>query len=422
MVFVPQRQRLWSVLTELPTVEIGGEGVEVLHAGTVVPQTIVFAVDPPPAQPERGILAVTETDLETARYAIGFDSILEAATAASRDFGPNGWAHRGGETRDPPPGPRVAELGLVLDDDLVETTMRWDLASITLAKGPRIDADVSATSPVPVAMLAAAELGVEVFLAAGNDGPADGTLNGWASDAALVVGATSDEAGTTIDERSSRGVSGERGPDLVAWAASSLDANVQGTSFAAPRAAYQHAIATTVANAILAVAATVAGGDRGTPITTVGVVDWGEPVRPGPLARLLARNPTAGVDSAGVIAVLGALSAGGRQVDIDCLRPRRAEVVRRWILDACRPIDEPAHVGGVGFLDGACMRAFLRALTGAHIAGLFAPGADLDELAGLPDLKGIAIASGDMWRALDIYSQTTGLAYYDHDQRRLVAW
>lgn len=92
------------------------------------------------------------------------------------------------------------------------------------------------------------------------------------------------------------------------------------------------------------------------------------------------------------------------------------------MFDACATSAAPVHIVGRGAITSLGMRSFLLSLNGSSVAGLLAPDLDLDAASQDPDLRGIRVASPEMWRALDVYEQTGGLAYYDHDQRTLLVW
>lgn len=372
-----------------------------------------------------GVLNVATVEYEPARFAVGFDQVLATGREAAV-LRPNGWAGRDGRSEAIPACPRVSDLGggIEMDSQVVEPTITFDLASIVLSKEPEVP-DVDPLDPVQVACAASAEVGVTPILAAGNGGPDAGSLSPWAAAPSVVsVGATSDAAGTCLDARSARGIPDGPGPDLVAYAASALNDSVRGTSFAAPRVAREHATLVTFANAALAAAAHVSGHSRGVPITSVGVVDWGESTTPGAAAMFFGRNPASGVDEPAVARTLERMTNLSIAVNLDPDRVRRAAVVLDWLKRSAKPVPgcEP-HEAGAGFVCHQQTWQWCHSATGAHLATLLSDGSADEAIAADLPLARISIADPKkLPQAIDIWTATTGLVYWEHDQQELTVW
>lgn len=191
---------------------------------------------------------------------MGHGTAVAGAAAGGRI---GGYSHRG-------VAPGAALVGLRLDEmqegalvnldewlglKLVEALQwvrdhheQYGIRVVNLSMGPTsllwfgVSADTNARIEAQMKALAAA--GVLVVVAAGNDGPASGTLgNVWEN--ALVVGASSDphRGGWSISPFSSRGVQADRYPDVVApgvelqlpvAGSRNSYAPMSGTSFASP--------------------------------------------------------------------------------------------------------------------------------------------------------------------------------------------
>ncbi len=147
---------------------------------------------------------------------------------------------------------------------------------INLSLGPMLPE--SPANPVLFALSAAANTHL-VVVAAGNAGArADSPgVNPWApAGAALVVGASEDDAGTKLAEYSSRGKPEDQRnhPDVIAWGSSALGAE-QGTSFAAPRVSKLGCVAAAAAFQAARVLDEVSGRPAGIPLVGWGLIDTG---------------------------------------------------------------------------------------------------------------------------------------------------
>lgn len=112
---------------------------------------------------------------------------------------------------------------------------------LNLSLGPEGD-DFERSDPLQIATRAVHDSGVTVVVAAGNEGPAPGTLQALARAPWTVAVGACDRGGERLLDTSSRGRRGGRGPTVVAVGHSQIvlvdGANFEpGTSFAAPKVA-----------------------------------------------------------------------------------------------------------------------------------------------------------------------------------------
>jgi hypothetical protein len=401
-------------------------GVRVIHRGEIVPQVFVEArgdrIDVLASLP--GVLRVDPTEQQPASYAIGLDRVLSCAAAAG--YGTDGWNDRPTQ----PPlagwyGPAVTELiadanaaAKRHDSDRLPSA-RWRLACTVLSKSPTaVHADDTATAdPVGVATLAAYLAGAPTFLAAGNDR----TLTPWALDPrTITVAATVDAAGTAVHPKSGRATTEGPAPSVAAWAASELDESVIGTSFAAPRAAREHSVLSSLGDAVVAAASRVGGRPRLVPVAVVGIVDAGPWSEPPPLAWL-HNLPSAGPSSTAVEAVLARLDRLGVRVGLEPPPVQLALVARSWLLRSARAVPNAGREEvGAGFVCSDTTIAWCARMTGADIAPLFAIDFDWDSpyssVPEDPELAGTLVTAGaDVGALRWLYAAALGVCYADHD-------
>ncbi len=189
--------------------------------------------------------------------------------------------------------------------------------------------------------------------AAGNRGliPGVESVSAWAQTPwVLGVGATEDEAGTTLWKRSSRGVPGlpDSGPTCVAWGANQYAAGDIGTSFAAPRVVHSALLVCAAIVQLQAAVRRAAGGPGGVRLVGAAVVDsfgaegrqwWPEADRlPATSLPVLGLHPEA-------TGVFDALAQHGVEVI------GNPQQVRKLLLASARPIPGYGeHEVGAGFI------------------------------------------------------------------------
>lgn len=198
------------------------------------------------------------------------------------------------------------------------------------------------------------------------------TLSAWAEMPwVLSVGATDDEAGTKLWERSSAGVAGDptSGPDVVAWAVSRLDPSHRGTSFAAPRVTGLAMLATA---AILQLRhhhlRLIGTGHVGVQLVGSGVIDdfskgwWSRP-------RLdVPALPIVGVDTNALARVLDVATRADVALEVQG-RPR---LVREMVLASARPVAGAGpHLVGAGFVSDQLFLDWLAARDGSDLVRWF---------------------------------------------------
>jgi Subtilase family len=269
-------------------------------------------------------------------------------------------------------------------DDLV----RQEVPVINLSLGPAV-LELATDDPIALAVERARIQGTLVVCAAGNWGPAPGTLQGLARlPGVLSVGAL-DEAGRLL-ESSSRGVEGGQHPTLCARGNPPLIAGLAqpaaGTSFAAAKVSGAAAAMRSMLDALWHDFDDLRSGHA-----------WSWTSE---LSRPALGLADTGIDPAALATVplgMGAAWQGGSTI-----RLARAEASRTWCLAlqqglkdlnlgcslevsgdrvgaalvlACRPLpgEEPPWAGGAGWLDDEACVDWLQHFTPVTFAALFGP-------------------------------------------------
>jgi hypothetical protein len=294
-----------------------------------------------------------------------YTHIVHGGTLPHNDFEGGWWPPRGGY-------PRLKDFisgRIEADDSLVlGATPAW-MPVINLSVQPAgVIHEVN--DPVLFAFAAISQTHL-IVVAAGNGGPKPASLNPWAaSEAVLSVGATDDEEGSRLWDRSSRGNPDgkSRGPDLVAWGqATSGDF---GTSYAAPNVAMMGVFC----SALLAQVqhAWLLARDRrdiGVPLMGWGLVDVSDQTLDVPERLETPALPILGVRLDVMVQAL-------REVEIRvALEP---PLLKKIILKAARPMPGyHKHEVGAGFIRDDLVIEYLATMTVGDVVRWFSPEAHL---------------------------------------------
>ena len=291
------------------------------------------------------------------------------------------------------------------------------LASLIFPKQEDVPSGpLSIGDPMHVALTKAAER-FPVLVSVGNRGI---STSAAASDSrsayaripgVLAIGATTDEHGTALASYSGRGIVGGGGPALVAWEASLYDQTRAGTSFAAPRAAWELAVMTAYASTLNhAIALAMRSHVPSIPLSALAWIDNGTP-RWATQWKLPA-YPLVGVDVEAVArTLLPLLPLGALASEMNPVR-----LGLTMLLRSARPLaDIGAYAQGRGFVGPGTTEAYLRKMSAREWLAVMANGRpeprQADESETLTDALSIAQAI-HIWRmaALLIYVEESRLS------------
>jgi hypothetical protein len=211
----------------------------------------------------------------------------------------------------------------------------------------------------------------------------------------VAVGATDDETGSTLYERSSTGAPGGRGPFVCASKWSIHDDPDPGTSFAAARVSRELAILTAF---LLTLRRALQPDDdpEGLPLVALGFVDEG------PLAHTDTRLENAayplglGIDPEAA----RDLVTPGFEVD--------GGIALKALAHSARPIpdDHGPHEVGYGFVSAETTRAYLERFDASELGRLL----DLDVPPGRADTR---LTTDEIERAIDVWAYGALWVYWD---------
>lgn len=203
------------------------------------------------------------------------------------------------------------------------------------------------------------------------------TMSAWAEAPwVLSVGATSDPDGLHLADYSSRGSPGnpESGPDLVAWGSSSLDIEMVGTSFAAPRVSVFAMICTAAILQLRHAVQVVHQKDiQGIRLVGCGFVDnYGSEMFYDPEPR----NELPGLPVVGpIFDNIAEIASAALSADVSLDIRGNEGILRKMLLEAARPVPGyQQHEVGAGFLDEGIFLDYLASLNGADLLATFATG------------------------------------------------
>jgi hypothetical protein len=289
--------------------------------------------------------------------------------------------------------------------------------NLSLEHPPWLRDELSEDDPLAVAVAEAARRAL-VVVSAGNEGlrMADDTRSALARlPNTVAVGATTDEAGTTLDPRSATGPAGGEGPFVCAWAQSIHERPRRGTSFAAPRVTRELEVLTGFLRTVFH-----AGRDDGVsgiPLCGVGFVDDGRFNEVDSRLPIPAYPLEAGVDASLVRAALATDQSGAVEDTMPSL-----EMVLVALGRSARQIRGCArHEVGHGFVSEQTTLEYLRGFDGHELMHLLgnrtetrSNGADsaLDRVLTTPDLERAASvwAGGALWVYWDYRGETGAVA------------
>jgi hypothetical protein len=111
-------------------------------------------------------------------------------------------------------------------------------------------------------------------------------------------------------------------------------------------------------------------------------------------------------------------------VDLDPNRFRRSAVVVGWLRETAVPVADCApHEAGLGFVRHQQTWHWCHNASGVHLATLLSDGTVGGGLAADEELARIRLADPVMLpQAIDVWTSTTGIVYWEHEQQRLVVW
>lgn len=265
------------------------------------------------------------------------------------------------------------------------------------------------TDPVLLALILIAQTHL-IVVAAGNDGPAVGTLNPWClTESVLSVGATDDKEGARLADSSSRGFpDGHKpGPDLVAWGAG--PSGDFGTSYAAPRVAMMGVFCAALCAQVQHAGALAHDiRDSGVPLMGWGLIDSSDQTLALPGRLDVPALPILGVRWEVMSEALGEVDF---RIAID------PSLLKKIILEAARPMPGyHAYEVGAGFISETLLLEHLATITVGEVVRWFDPDVHLRKRLA----RELAFNQGELEALAQVVQRTAPTWFWDIDLEKFI--